>query len=129
MYSWSDNQDQYHGEFATREEAIIEGFAESDHDLIWTGENRSPNPLVGIDGEDVIERVINADDFCVDAAEGWPMRTQEQEDDLTEMLRAAFKSWMDKYNLRPTFWIVENVRQHHREDQVALAEAEENKNA
>lgn len=116
MFSWSENEESYHGEFATREEAIREGFAESDHDVIFTGENRPPDVLFGITADDLLERIKCLDDFQVEQAEDWPKCNKEQEDELTAMLRETFKRWMKKYKLEPTFWLVEKVREHHRED-------------
>jgi len=118
MYSFSRNEENYHGEFETREGAIEKAKAEG-LKRFWTGENVTPDPLDYIDGCDIVENIVCQDEFSGDWAEGWPMTTKEQDEELTEMLRAAFKAWMDKHGLHPTFWNVENVQEHAVENTAA----------
>ena len=71
MFSYSHNEEHYTGEFATREIAIAEARSEG-LSKFWTGENRPPDVLFGIDGQDVIEQICQLEDFYIEKAEDWP---------------------------------------------------------
>jgi predicted chitinase len=119
-FSYSSNQDDYQGEFETREAAIEEAKAEGlTH--FWTGRNRPPEMnLWCLRADSVIENIINnEDDFSGEASESWPGTTKEQEDELTIALQATFHNWMVRHNLKPTWWIVEDVLEHKIEEATA----------
>jgi hypothetical protein len=120
MFSYSHNEEHYTGEFATRELAIAEARAEG-LSKFWTGENRPPDVMFGIDGQDVIEQICQLEDFYIEQAEDWPEASKEQVDELTEGLRKTFKAWMEKHNLTPKFWLVEDVQMHQFFDAIAVS--------
>jgi hypothetical protein len=128
-YSYSATEDNYTGEFDSREEALEEAKAEyPDARFFWTGRNVPVDPLRYVHADWLIEHIINYEDFCIEQAEGWPDCTDEQKSELTAALKQVFSDWMDKHNLRPTFWLVEDVRIHEVEaaaTTAAPAEGEE----
>jgi hypothetical protein len=114
MFSYSFNEENYHGEFDSVESAIKEAKADrSDRPLIvFIGENRVPDVMLGIDGNDILESIAMTEDFSIEQAEGWPGATKEQIAQLTAKLRETFQAWMESNGLTPKFWLVENVRMH-----------------
>lgn len=119
-YSWSASAEgSFHGEFNTITDALREGFGECpERQTIYVGQNRKPDPLDAINGEDLINRIYDYEDFGIEEAADWPNYSPTQEADLTEMLRGAFKRWMDRYDLHPQFWIVEEIKEYDRNYQV-----------
>lgn len=112
-YSYSSTEDNFTGEFDTREEALEEAkweYPEVKH--FWTGRNVPVDPLRYVRADWLIEHIINHDDFCIEQAEGWPGSTAEQDTELTAALQAVFRDWMVRHNLTPTFWLVESVQKH-----------------
>lgn len=114
MYSYSFDEENYTGEFDSIDEAIEEARDEADgRDFVYVGKAVRPDPLNFIDGQEVIERIAEADEFCTEWGQGWPEANTEQIAELTEAFHAAFKAWMDKHNLHPTFWNVENAQKYN----------------
>lgn len=112
-YSYSFTEDNYTGEFDSREDAIKEAKQERPNArYVWTGRNVPVDPLRYVTADMLIEHIINYDDFCIEQAEDWPARTQEQEDELTAALQGVFRDWMIRHKLTPTFWLVEDVQRH-----------------
>lgn len=112
-YSYSSTEDNFTGEFDSREEAIEEAKGEyPDAKHLYTGRNVPVDPLRYVHADWLIEHIINHDDFCIEQAEGWPGSTKEQEKELTAALREAFASWMTRHKLEPAFWLVEDVEKH-----------------
>jgi hypothetical protein len=116
MFSYSSNEETYHGEFMSRAGAEAEARAEG-LTRFWTGENREPQIHLGcLTADSVIEDILNnEDDFLFEAAEDWPDATAEQKAELTRQLQDVFRAWLKRNNLEPTFWIVENVQAHGEE--------------
>lgn len=115
QYSYSTNEERYHGDFPTPEAAADEGFAENEEaDVIFVGENRIPMPEDCIDGNDVIESVQNHEDFLTEFAEDWHGVSKERREELTNAIRKTFGEWIDKHGLRPTFFTVDNVKEFRR---------------
>lgn len=111
-YSYSTNEENYEGEFDTPEEAAQACFAENpDHHVCWVGEAVRPQPENFIDGDLLIEHIMEQDEFSGDWAEAWPEATKEQKADLDERLKNMFLEWMDAHDLRPSFWNIENPKQ------------------
>lgn len=113
MFSYSSNEEDFHGECDSREAAIEEAKCEyPDQKHFWTGRNVPVDPLRYVHADLLIEHIINQDDFCIEQAEGWPGCNKEQEDELTAALQAAFREWMTRHKLEPTFWIIDKVQEH-----------------
>lgn len=111
IFSYSSDEEHYDGEFESREAAVEAAKAEG-LKRFWTGQNRPPEVRGNISADWLLDQILMQEDFSIDAAEGWPGHTREQEDDLTERLRETFQAWMTKHNLTPTFWLVEDVQEH-----------------
>lgn len=96
-YAYSLNQEEYHGEFASREEAIAEATAECWHDghgqtIVWTGKivegadllraGYRPHSLgesAIAQADEILENDISADDYIITA-------TDEQKADLGRII-------------------------------------------
>lgn len=113
QYSYSSDEERFDGCFDSREAAIEEAKAEG-LKYFWTGKNRPPRlePYC-LRADGVIESILNdEEDFACDWADGWPGETKEQRDELTAILQAAFQDWIVRHNLKPTFFVVEDVQEH-----------------
>lgn len=109
MFSYSLDGMDYTGSCADREEAMEEGkeAAQAEgQNYFYIGKNIEPH--ISVDGDRVIEQVTDTEDFYTEHAEGWPGATSEQVKDLDAILTATFNEWLSKYNLKPTFWTVQN---------------------
>jgi hypothetical protein len=115
-FSYSFNQENYHGDFETREEAIAEAEAEAVHGgatRFWTGEQVKPwQPEDIWEAYDWLEDVSCQDEYSIDAAEGWDESTKEQREELEAEVRKVMAAWLDRHDLRPKFWLIENVQEH-----------------
>lgn len=114
-YSYSVDEERYFGGFATPEQAAAEAFDEyPDRTAVWVGENYQPHPEGYIDADLVIEHITCQDEYCIDAADGWPDATKEQYEELTAALRKVVGDWLDKHKLRERFFLVTNVKRFER---------------
>ncbi len=116
-YAYSFDEEHFTGHFDSPEHAAMEAFASDERDVCYVGECDTPIPEDYLDGGDLIEHIACQDAFCNDWAEGWPDNTKEQLDELTTGLRALFAAWLDKHDLRPEFFTVENVKTIKRHEQ------------
>ena len=120
-WGYSTNEEWYTGSFDTREDAIAEG-REYGSSRFWVGQFVDPpTPESYIDAEDIIEKVLCQDEYCLECADGCLSCTREQQDELTTAIRKTFGEWLDKHDLRPTFGLVENA------EEINTDEAEEGK--
>lgn len=116
-FSYSTDEERFHGSFGTPEAAAIEGFSEEyqwgDGELrsIFVGENVPPcDPEEYIYACQLIEHVQCQEDYSGEWAEDWPGSTKEQENELTAELRKVFAAWIKKHALQPSHFTVMNVR-------------------
>ena len=86
QFSYSHDEEHFYGSFATPEEAAHEGLC-GEYDRCFVGENYTPDAESYLDADLLIEHVSCQDEYCVDAAEGWPNETKTQRDQLTTSLR------------------------------------------
>ena len=101
-WGYSNDDESYHGAFATREEAISEGCAPR-----FVGQYGDPAPPESlIDGELLVNHVLEQDDYCGESAEDTFDCDPEIMDELTQAVRRVFAEWIDRHNLRPKFVIV-----------------------
>lgn len=106
-FSYSFDEESYSGEYDTREEAAQEAFTERpEAESCYVGESKTPIPENYFTADDIIEVIQNQDDFLGEWAEDWPEANKEQRAELTEQLRSVFSAWLDKHNLRPSFFNV-----------------------
>ena len=107
QYSWSTDEEHYHGPFDTPEAAAWAGLKDDDgNELVYVGVNRAPDMTCPVDGDDVLDQLQQTEDFLVEQSDNFAP-TAEQEDDLTVMLQKTWGAWLERHGLVPGFWIVE----------------------
>lgn len=117
-FCYSKNEQQYHGEFKTRDDAIHEARA-LDHDTFFTAECIPYVPFISVD--DIFDQLAcQASDHAGEAGEEWlSFIPKEEKNELENSLNRVFKKWMKKTNNEPHFYRVENIEQHDfSEDQI-----------
>lgn len=114
-FSYSFDEQEYNGAFATREEAIAEAEAE-DNGIFWTGENvPATAPEDWWEAEDWLEHVSCQDEYNGDHADGWDHSSKSQRAELESLVRPILAAWLDRHSLRPKFFNVTNIKQHRKE--------------
>lgn len=109
-YAWSHDEETYYGDFATREEAAIEGTDGTIEQTCFVGRCVPPTqPEDRFDIDDLIDHVSCQDDYLGDHADKWYRGTREQEAEINREVRAAIAKWLDKHDLRPTFYNITDV--------------------
>ena len=131
-YAWSVDEERYEGFFATREEAVAEAVAEraNDYDCgyavgetmtVWTGLCIAPDlereVARTLDPEWVLDNLNDnlydeAGEFAEDAFDGLSLAAKE---DLGKILTQGFLWWATKNNAWPTYFTVEQTKEHHHE--------------
>lgn len=77
----------------------------------WIGRDRVPiQPEEFFHAEDWLESVSCSDEYNMECADGWDASTQEQREELDEIVRAAMAAWLDRHGLRPRFFVVEKIK-------------------
>lgn len=117
-YSYSYDEEGYHGPFPSAMAAAAEAFGEDpDASIVWIGENvPPPAPESFLYADLLIEHVQVQDDYDAEWAESWPRATNEHRAELTQAVRKVFADWLDRHGLRPRFWTVENVTRISRDE-------------
>lgn len=106
-WGYSHDEEQYYGDFETREEAIEEARSV---EAGYVGQYSDPTPPEEfIDAEDLLEKVLCQDEYSGGFAEDTLDCTREQRDELTVEIRRAFAAWMDRHDLRPNFGWIEHA--------------------
>jgi lipoate synthase len=124
VYCWSDDEETFHGSFATRGEAAVAA-AESaacgmDRDEKRTVETAVMVPLgmghlVRFEAEALLDRMAEAaeDELPDLGAERFEDEvTKEARDALQVKLEAMIEQWAREYNVRPRLNTIEQVREH-----------------
>jgi hypothetical protein len=108
-WSYSLNQEEFHGVYETKEEAIEEALdvIECDgdeQDVFWIAE--ALEPIISVNASQVLEYLRDeslseygeyVDDYLLDV-------NRVDEDELTDMLTKVFKNWSDKNGYKPNFY-------------------------
>jgi hypothetical protein len=115
MYAYSMNEETYHGEFKTREEAALEPFAADPIlDAVWVGEIKKHTAHTFVSGDSIIEDLMNrAADECGEWSEDWLVDLIRNKEKVAE-LEKIIGDWIQA-NEPPTFWTVEHEFLMHRE--------------
>ena len=118
-YGYSVNEEDYHGLFDSREEALEEGLETyPDEDVIFTAKAVHPSSaqLYPLCADDCIDGANGQlYELCGEHSEGHEIdQTKEQQDDLDDMLQAAFVAWCEKYKMQATCYYVDDVQKHER---------------
>ena len=120
-YSYSTDEENYHGEYDSVE-AACDGATEeieADENVVgrhfWVGEQvEPPAPESYWEADLWLEHVACQDEYSGDWADGWDGNsTNEQRAELEAEVRAVMANWLDKYDLRPKFWNIVNPRKFY----------------
>lgn len=115
-YSWSTDEEQYHGSYPSIEAAIADAEAEHEEDWtgpVWVGEQAAPvQPEEHWDAERWLEHVSCQDEYSSEWAEDWDTSTKEQREELEYAVRKVMAEWLDRHCLRPTFWLIEKAKKY-----------------
>lgn len=116
-YAYSYNEENYQGDCDSREAAAAEAFAEDpEATVIWVGEVVPPPQPEGYwDAEDWIEHVAIQDEYATHWGEDWDGSTKEQRQELETEVRAVLAAWLDRHDMRPTFFNIDNPKKVERE--------------
>ena len=110
-YSYSHDEENYHGQFESIEEACAEAFADdSRYSHFWIGQCVPPPVLEAIDAAKIIDDIICQEEWSLPMAENSLNPTKEQIDDLDLALKETVSKWFTKNDLWPKWWLVENVK-------------------
>lgn len=89
-YSWSHNEEQYFGDFATVDDALEEAESEGHEETVWVGERDSPTqPEDFWDADNWLEHVSCQDEYSHEVSEDWDSSTKEQLAELEEEVGSA----------------------------------------
>ena len=104
-YAVSTDGEMYFGKFETLEEAIESA---KEHKEFWVGEARKPRqPESFIDIDYLLDGLGDGDDdWCGDWSE-WDGPNREQADELEKEFKAVMSAWLDRHNLRPTWFCID----------------------
>jgi hypothetical protein len=117
-YAFSLNQEEFHGDCATREEAVSEAvstYALEVEATVYTGEIAPPVPSRFAPGaERVIDWMVDeAMEAHGDLAESWLENVPlDQQIELENAIDAAIDAWATKHKLQPKFFGIDNCRKH-----------------
>lgn len=116
-YAYSTDEENYTGPFDTIEEVIAEATAGSNAYVgmgFWVGEEAKPPQPEEFwhSSRDWLENVGEQDEYGIEAAEDWDRSTKEQREELEAEVREVMGKWLDRHKLRPSFFLVENVKKY-----------------
>ena len=113
-WCYSFNEENYEGDFETKEQAIEEAIwyykdDELDQDFIYVGQTKAI--ILGVNVDRIIEDVgENAYDQAGEYAEDYLSNVTVQDGSiLEERLNNVLLAWMKEFKYEPKFWTVENV--------------------
>lgn len=104
----SDGENYGGSTFPTKEEAIAAGKDLYEGASFYLGQIRKPIPPEHFFSADIwLEHVSVQEDYSGEHAEDWDGSTKEEREELETEVRKVMAAWLDKYDLRPTFWNVD----------------------
>lgn len=116
-WCYSFNEENYEGDFDTKEQAIAEAIwyykedDDIDQDIIWVGQTKAISLGVNVDRiiEDLGEEAYDqsgeyAEDYLTDVK-------KSHQRILEERLNNVLYSWMKEFKYEPNFYTVENVEE------------------
>lgn len=109
-YSYSDDGENYHGDFDSPEQAAADGldsYTVDDNAEIWVGENSPPDMACPIDADVILEALMETEDFNLEAANNFSP-SKEKVSDLNYRLIVMWDSWVRENNIDPGFFKVDN---------------------
>jgi hypothetical protein len=122
-YAYSTNDEDFTGGFSSPENALQEGFHENQDDPeidITVGKCVPPPCSELLDADLLLEHIVCQDQYQGEWAESaLDGISKEAKQELTDNLRALFESWLNKHDLHPTFFVIEETETWSRERAVA----------
>ena len=113
-WCYSFNEENYEGDFDTKEQAIAEAMYyykddEKDQDFIWVGQTKSLS--LGVNVDSVLENLSEeAYDLAGEYAEDYLSNVKlNHQKVLEERLNFVLESWMKEFKYEPNFFTVVNV--------------------
>lgn len=105
MFSVSTDEEVYHGQYESIEEAIED--SAKHHEVFFVGECVRPDPPENFwYASDWLEHVSCQDEYAGDYADNWDGSSKEQIEELEAEVRDVMAKWLDRHDLRPKFWLV-----------------------
>lgn len=112
-YSYSTDEERYHGQQDSIDDAVQEAFScygLCEGDTIHIGANVAPPPPEdAFFANDWLEQVSCQDEYSGEWAEDWCGETKEQREELEAAVRKVMADWLDRHKLRPQFWNTEYI--------------------
>ena len=112
QYSWSRNEENYHGSFDSREEALKDANHDEDNGKVFTGLNVPYNPSINADSifDQMQDQVFeHAGEIGTDWLDGLLIKDAKK---LSEMLDKTFQEWLVQTGNEPSFFGVERIQEH-----------------
>jgi rubrerythrin len=111
-YCYSTNEENYHGDFETRDEALSEARAMEPDEVVYTAQCVKFVPHISVN--DVFDQLMcEAVDHSGEVAEEWLSFTpKEERQELEDCLNGVLNLWMEKTNNKPHFYGVVDVQRH-----------------
>lgn len=120
MFALSTNEENYYGNYETVESAVQEAIRH-EYESFWIGECVKPTPPEDWwEANDWLEHVSCQDEYSGEWAEGWDDSTKPQREELELQVRKVMADWLDKHNLRPSFFSIVNPVKYVVVDGVAV---------
>ena len=110
LWCYSADGQTFHGDFATREEAVAEARDMRPGEVVWVG--RAADAEVDpVDGWQIVERLgETANESCGDVADDYPSGvTNEQVQELESAVEKVVGEWLTRHGHWPAFHAVEGV--------------------
>lgn len=114
-YVWSRDEENYHGDFASPDEAVADALGQYIDGSVLVGVKYQPGAESYIDATLVIEHIVCQDEYSAEAADHWPDASNEQLSELTAELQKVVGDWLDRHKLRESFFLVRDVKKYVRE--------------
>ena len=116
-WSVSTDEEHYVGEYESKEDAIEAGIEDAEIEQsggFWIGRCMPPiQPEEVFRAEEWIDDVHDHEDYCSDWADGQFDPTDHHIEELNTEVRKVMSAWLDRHNLRPTHWIIEQASIRH----------------
>lgn len=120
MFAISTNEENYHGNYDTVADAVEEATNGYAYETFWVGKCvPPPRPEDMWCAEDWLEHVSVQDSYSGEWAEDWDGSTRVQRNELEQEVRSVLAAWLDRHNLRPRFYTIEDPVKYRVEDGVA----------
>lgn len=109
-YAYStDGGESYQGDFPTAEEAATEG-CELGGGTCYVGRSRPPEPAENlINWYTILDDIDCQEDYSLDCADCWCNATVDQAAEVEREIGAVVGAWLDRHNLRPRFFVVDDA--------------------